>query len=288
MADRPTIVLDESLPPGWECFKDAGGQLYYYHEVSGKTTFDKPDRETLPKGWEEYKDGEGRAYYYNAASGETSWEFPDPDLPTGWEAFQDENGRNYYYNEDSGETSWDHPSLAGDAQKQDGDGGLGTMAEEPDESAPAANAEAELAAKDEKVLNARKSRRKTKTNRRMSVSSRKIKRLSMAYELPPEVQLQMELEREEAAKAAEEASAGDAAVVRPKIKLRAVAHALIFYHRLAKNAKTPGKTVLQILGESETPTMRETRKWEFAGDEEETVVVRFALRLCFGFIVCCG
>lgn len=49
----------------------------------GKTTFDKPDRETLPKGWEEYKDGEGRAYYYNAASGETSWEFPDPDLPTG-------------------------------------------------------------------------------------------------------------------------------------------------------------------------------------------------------------
>ena len=48
MASKPTIVLDETLPPGWECFKDPSGQLYYYHEVSGKTTFDKPDRQTLP------------------------------------------------------------------------------------------------------------------------------------------------------------------------------------------------------------------------------------------------
>ena len=74
---------------------------------------------------------------------------------------------------------------------------------------------------------------------------------------------------------------------KPKIKLRAVAHALIFYQRMQKNAaNNDGQTVLQVIGESSGPSLRESKGWELAGDEEETVVVCSVL--CFGCTLVCA
>jgi hypothetical protein len=88
---------------------------------------------TLPPGWAEATADDGQVYYFHEQSGETSWDFPterprltspsrrdiparasprlasNAPLPPGWEEARADDGQVYYFREDSGETSWDRP-----------------------------------------------------------------------------------------------------------------------------------------------------------------------------------
>ena len=69
----------------------------------------------LPQGWIETHDDDGNLYYYNEETGETSWEPPgvsetEAKEGSSWsKLIDDETGVPYYYDSVSGETSWDAP-----------------------------------------------------------------------------------------------------------------------------------------------------------------------------------
>eukprot|EP00941_MAST-03F_sp_MAST-3F-sp1_P006132 g6132.t1 len=91
----------------WDAHADEEGNIYYYNNVTGETSWDKPEgfvdaaNADITEGgkeehafnkdghgehdgethgdWTEHDDGEGNIYFYNNITGETSWE-----PPTGW------------------------------------------------------------------------------------------------------------------------------------------------------------------------------------------------------------
>jgi hypothetical protein len=120
-------IAEDILPAGWERVKDpSSGQIYYYNDGSGETSWDKPKANI---GEEEETDILGESieetenivdedvanidvddnYDENAAN----------DLPAGWEEVEDlSSGQIYYYHADSGETSWERPT-AGETKVED-------------------------------------------------------------------------------------------------------------------------------------------------------------------------
>ena len=66
------------LPPGWEELIDTvSGDVYWYNEDLGETTWSRPGGPTLPAGWEQLIDDDtGDSYYYHKPTGTTSWERP--------------------------------------------------------------------------------------------------------------------------------------------------------------------------------------------------------------------
>jgi len=68
----------------------------------------------LPENWTEVGDEQGNLYYYNEITGESSWEFPavvPGSNPPDWQECVHEDGSVYYYNSVTQETSWERPVL---------------------------------------------------------------------------------------------------------------------------------------------------------------------------------
>ncbi|DAZ95864.1 TPA: hypothetical protein N0F65_009066 [Lagenidium giganteum] len=75
-------VVEESnyeLAPGWIPCEDDQGNTYYFYEITGETTWEKPvvkagsNPSNPASQWQMAYDGDGRPYYYNAGTGESSW-----------------------------------------------------------------------------------------------------------------------------------------------------------------------------------------------------------------------
>jgi len=74
------------LPPGWfvEIDREANEPYYYFIDEAGETevTWDKPEwpDENLLEGWKVLFDQEGDPYFFNNISGETTWDKPRKNL----------------------------------------------------------------------------------------------------------------------------------------------------------------------------------------------------------------
>ena len=84
--------MPDALPVGWAEVTTPEGEVYYCHEKSGETSWEKPSCGAaapaplqslpppaggcLPHGWEELKAEDGSSYYYNAEENITSWDMP--------------------------------------------------------------------------------------------------------------------------------------------------------------------------------------------------------------------
>jgi len=120
----PPKPVEQPLPEGWEKLKTDDGEVYYYAEATGETTWDKPTapavkpkpkgpppkpKSDLPDGWEELTTDDGQKYYYHEATDTTTWDKPKK-LPPGWEELKTDDGKVYYYNETTDTTTWDFPT----------------------------------------------------------------------------------------------------------------------------------------------------------------------------------
>lgn len=84
------IVSLLPLPKGWKELKTKENKIYYLHEATSKTVWERPTEEIkeeplkddsdeyeLAVGWEEkFSNSKKKPYFYNPASGETAWERP--------------------------------------------------------------------------------------------------------------------------------------------------------------------------------------------------------------------
>ena len=63
-----------------------------------------PDADIDNLDWKQYYDeASGQVYYYNEVTGESSWELnPYKKLPCGWREYYTEEGYPYYYHEETG------------------------------------------------------------------------------------------------------------------------------------------------------------------------------------------
>mmetsp|Transcript_13839 Transcript_13839/g.15774 ORF Transcript_13839/g.15774 Transcript_13839/m.15774 type:complete len:179 (+) Transcript_13839:2-538(+) len=76
---------------GWvECYDNASGSVYWYHTVTGESSWHNPHQRKEPE--------EGNDCTY-AASDQAAWE----------ECFDEESGLPYWYNTATGESSWENP-----------------------------------------------------------------------------------------------------------------------------------------------------------------------------------
>lgn len=107
------------LPPYWYELKDAEGDCFYFHELTGETTWTKPKALPLPPNWTTAVDSDGDTYWVNVVTGESSWFPPDAEkerkrlaegLPVGWSVHFDNEGDPFYRSDFSGKTQWDRPT----------------------------------------------------------------------------------------------------------------------------------------------------------------------------------
>lgn len=87
---------DYTLPEGWASAADPSGHTYFYHALTGESSWERPaaqqnetqqhddqhekdnHHQQLPEGWFACAagDGSGSVYYYNASTGESTWALP--------------------------------------------------------------------------------------------------------------------------------------------------------------------------------------------------------------------
>ena len=78
LRDEPVVV--EPPPRGWRTAFDPVGGMYYYHEVSRRTQYERPsasgEEQALPGGWRVARDERGDEYYWNELTFEAQYEPP--------------------------------------------------------------------------------------------------------------------------------------------------------------------------------------------------------------------
>ena len=140
------LTEKSDLPEGWnEVIKEDTGQIYYYNECTGETSWEKPAMKTEPNSTEQmlpqfdYSNGnndenQAENIIIGELNGDKEDESLDEDpnaestLPANWiESVDPSSGQNYYYNSVSGETRWERPLLDND---DDGDNETDVIIEE--------------------------------------------------------------------------------------------------------------------------------------------------------------
>ncbi|CAB9511698.1 transport protein SEC16B [Seminavis robusta] len=116
------------LPPGWQEMVDPGtGNVYYFNEVDGTTTWDRPvgtvekgteaEDETHPvRVTEEAPTSSADEQDIHGKGEPKNEDFPvdtpaESVLPPGWQELVDPGSGNVYYLNDDGETTWDRPAV---------------------------------------------------------------------------------------------------------------------------------------------------------------------------------
>jgi hypothetical protein len=89
----------------WIELNDDEGNVYYYNQVSGETSWNKPNAEgtsthanygEVRQGdWIQLQDAEGNIYWFNEISGESAWEIPVTEQPEGDEAYHSVSAGGY-------------------------------------------------------------------------------------------------------------------------------------------------------------------------------------------------
>lgn len=114
-SDDEEVSIDESLPNDWIALVDQdSGETYYSNEVTGETTWDKP--EIFNKQNTSYNDADqsNTSNDYSQEEEESEGELSEVlegALPEGWISILDPDSGEYYYsNEQTGEVTWDRPA----------------------------------------------------------------------------------------------------------------------------------------------------------------------------------
>jgi Sec23-binding domain of Sec16/WW domain len=130
LSSRQVDSLDKddsasNLPPGWSKIVDkASGQIYFYCEVDGSTSWDPPRQLSA----EDHDDSDVHGHpfgvlsegvaaaerndaYESCAAPETTGQEGSPSIPSGWKELSDsDTGQVYYFNEGTGVFSWEFPT----------------------------------------------------------------------------------------------------------------------------------------------------------------------------------
>lgn len=101
LTDSAKSNLSRELPPDWIALEDPdSGETYYANEVTGESTWDKPEKQSMPQLLPE-ENHENTSVIDNNGD----------DLPPDWIALEDaDSGDTYYLNQATMATTWDRPS----------------------------------------------------------------------------------------------------------------------------------------------------------------------------------
>ncbi|KAL1526607.1 hypothetical protein AB1Y20_015312 [Prymnesium parvum] len=111
----PPALPSASPPSPWRPARDpATGQLYFYNQATGMTSWEAPALARYSEWAAEIDRSSGDTYYYNRLTGETTWEAPNDTYRTNrltgastWEAPND----TYCNNRLTGASTWEAPSV---------------------------------------------------------------------------------------------------------------------------------------------------------------------------------
>ena len=81
--NRPAVATELAASGGWTEHKDDSGDVFYYNEETGETSWDRPPGHTrvgtngtvIPPGWNKHKQ-QGGDDFYEAPDGSTQYERP--------------------------------------------------------------------------------------------------------------------------------------------------------------------------------------------------------------------
>ena len=142
----------------WEQAYDEAGNLYYYHSVTGETSWERPQEDSLggldtgvsdesatidpaytDQNWSEPGDNSqygSQEGYYNDSSAYSSetgaWGAEGTLAEDGWQAIDDGYGNVYYYNHYTGESQWTEPESLAALHANDYIGGLPQLQKSPE------------------------------------------------------------------------------------------------------------------------------------------------------------
>ena len=102
-APAPQAPPQSELPTGWESLVDDYGEVYYFHEESGETSWDLPLSAPVVMP--------AAASVLSSPAPALIRAIAPPASAEEWEVFLDDSGEKYYVNNVTGETSWDPPVL---------------------------------------------------------------------------------------------------------------------------------------------------------------------------------
>ena len=102
------------LPPHWEEVTSEGGDVYYWHSLTGETQWENPTnnrRGSSLSRVELVDEATGKVYFWNQQTGSTRWKPDQEDAVSAPEQLLEElvdekSGQTYYWNKATGSTKW--------------------------------------------------------------------------------------------------------------------------------------------------------------------------------------